>query len=129
MLYKFIKRCEKKGEFDLASNLLVRKIPPGKTIEIINVKALKKILNNTKSKHDLEHLTTYIYKNKKKFNLIKLKEPANFKFKYSYAIDNFDDLERSKYIAKKVRNLANLSNQEIFCVAARYYLQKQSINS
>ena len=82
---------------------------------------MKKILNNTKSKHDLEHLTTYIYKNKKKFNLIKLKEPANFKFKYSYAIDNFDDLERSKYIAKKVRNLANLSNQEIFRLTKKWY--------
>lgn len=118
---KFIKICEKKGEFDLASNLLGKKIPPGKTIEIISVDALKKILNNTKNKHDLEHLTTYIYKNKKKFNLIKLKEPANFKFKYSYAVDNFDDLKRSKYIAKKVKNLANLSNQEIFRLTKKWY--------
>ena len=121
---KSITKCKRINNFDLASNLLGKKIPAGRTIEIISVKAIKKILKSTKNKYDLEHVTTYIYKNKKKFNLIKLKEPAHHKFKFSYAIDNIEDLERSKYIAKKVKNFKDLSDKAIFRLTKKWYMSQ-----
>ncbi len=117
----FIKKYKNKKKFDLASNLLGKKIPPGKTIEIININALKKILNNTSNKYHLEHLTTYIYKNKNKFDLIKLKVPKYCKFKFSYSVDTMEDLKRLDYIAQNVRNLARLPDKEIFRLTKKWY--------
>jgi len=116
-----LKFQKNKKTLDMASNLLKGEIPSGKTIEIINFQALKKIINNTSNKKHLEHVTTYIYENKKKFRLLKLHRPLKSKFKFSYSIDKIEDLKRTQFIAKKVKNLTNLSSQKIFELTKKWY--------
>ena len=119
---QFIKKYQiKSNKIDMASNLLNGKIPPGKTIEIINIKALKKIMIKTKDKHHLEHVTTYIYENKKQFKLLKLKKPKYCNYRYRYSIDNLSDLKRSQFIAKKEKNLTVLSNIKIFNYTKKWF--------
>lgn len=118
----FIEKYQiKKNKIDMASNLLRGKIPAGKTIEIINIEALKKIMNFTKNKHHLEHLTTYMYKNKKKFKLLKLNKPKYGNHRYRYSIDNLSDLKRSRFISKKEKNLTILSNSKIYNYTKKWF--------
>lgn len=110
---------------DLASNLFMGKIPPGKTIEIINIKVLKKILLKTKNKRYLEHVTTYIYENKKKFNVLKLQKPKYCKnVSFSYSVDNKEDYQRSNFIAEKSKNFKNITNLQILSLTKKWYEQK-----
>ena len=78
-------------------------------------------MNKTKNKYHLEHVTTYIYKNKKHFQLCKLKKPLYSKFKFSYSIDTPKDLERSLYIYKKFSNITNANNKKIFSLTKQWY--------
>lgn len=111
----------KKNKIDIASNLLNGKIPAGKTIEIISVSALQKILNQTKNKFHLEHVSTYIYENKKEFKILKLRKPRYSSLNYRYAVDDLRDLKRSKYIYKNEKNLKDLSNSKIFYYTKNWF--------
>ena len=111
----------KKNKIDIASNLLNGKIPAGKTIEIISVSALQKILNQTKNKFHLEHVSTYIYENKKEFKILKLRKPRYASLNYRYAVDDLRDLKRSKYIYKNEKNLKDLSNSKIFYYTKNWF--------
>ena len=118
-----------KTKFDLASNLLNGKIPAGQTIEILSLEALKKITKQRVNKYDLEHLTTFIYKNKKKFKILKLKKPRFFKdHRYSFAIDTPKDLERFNFIHKKIKNFSYENNQEILKFTKKWYLNRKKNN-
>jgi spore coat polysaccharide biosynthesis protein SpsF len=111
----------KKNKIDIASNLLNGKIPAGKTIEIISTSALQKILDQTKNKFYLEHISTYIYENKRKFKILKLRKPRYASIKYKYAVDDLNDLKRSKYIYKNEKNLKDLSNSKIFNYTKKWF--------
>lgn len=88
-----------------------RNVAPGLKIEIISSKALKKVLECTKSLDDREHLTKYIYNNPNKFNISHLVRPPYNDEKNRYVIDDNIDLERTKYILKNI-DLSNTFNME-----------------
>ncbi len=115
-----------KKKIDIASNLFEGKVPSGKTIEIVSYNALKKIYKKKLSSLDLEHLTTYFYKNKKQFQILKLKKSSLFKnLNYSYAIDTIKDFERIKYINYKLKNLSVENNRQILATTKKWYLGKK----
>jgi len=100
--YKIINRSinllKKKRKVDILTNVFPRTFPSGQSVEIINANSLKKNLKKM-SKFDLEHVTTYFYKNSHMF-LIK-----NFKTKLNnnnikLSIDTKQDL---KVILKKIK--------------------------
>ena len=77
--YKIIDRAlnifkNKNKDYDLITNIFPRSFPKGQSIEIIKTSTLKKNLDFF-SKLDEEHVSTYFYKNFKKFKIL------NFKFK------------------------------------------------
>ena len=51
-------------KYDLITNVFPRTFPSGMSVEIIKTKTLEKMIKNF-SKFDKEHVTTYLYKNKK----------------------------------------------------------------
>ena len=74
-----IKKFTQSKKIDIVSNLFEGKIPSGKTIEIISCSVSKKIYKKKLTSFDLEHLTTYFYKNKNQFKILKLKKPSYLK--------------------------------------------------
>ena len=59
----------KKNKYDLVTNTLIRSFPRGQSVEVINSNTFIKIKNKIKKKMDQEHVTKYLYDNKKKFNI------------------------------------------------------------
>merc|ERR1711990_130906 len=107
---------------DIASNLLGSKISPGKTIEIISYKALKGSYKKIKNKYDLEHLTSFFYKNKKYYNLMKIKVPNYNNPKFRYTVDNKNDLMRTKFIlSKNEKKRKDLTDYQIYKYTKQWF--------
>ena len=101
--YRILNRAlnlkKKNKKFDLITNVFPRTFPKGQSIEIVRISSLKKNLNKFNF-FDKEHVTTYFYKNAKKFKII------NFTNKYKLnsmklAIDTINDLNNIKKRYKK----------------------------
>jgi spore coat polysaccharide biosynthesis protein SpsF len=86
---KVIKNYEN-NNVDISTNIFPRTFPKGQSVEVIRVSTLKK--NITKFlKQDMEHVTTYFYKNSKKFKIFNLKLKKNLS-KLNLCIDTTKDL-------------------------------------
>ena len=93
--YKIIDRAillaNKKKKFDLITNVFPRSYPSGQSTEIIRSDILGNALNNPKiTKYDLEHVTTFFYKNYKKYKIINFSTKKKYYNKFS--IDYKNDL-------------------------------------
>ena len=97
--------------YDLITNFFKnkKKVDPGLTIEIVSCKAIKKIFNDRKEKIvSKEHITKSFYHDKKKFKIFYLKSPDYFYKGFKYTIDDLEDLKRSRYICKKIKEKSNI---------------------
>lgn len=84
-------------KYDLITNVFPRSFPSGMSVEIIKTKTLNKVIKNF-SKFDKEHVTTYFYKNSKKFKIKNFKTKKKTKIKYS--IDKPSDIKNLKLLFK-----------------------------
>lgn len=90
------------GNYDIVTNTFKRTYPKGQSIEILkNSVYLKNYLKF--KKQDLEHVTTYFYRNKKNFNIYNVSNKKNYKL-INLSIDNKLDYERALFISKKLKN-------------------------
>ena len=90
------------GNYDIVTNTFKRSYPKGQSIEILkNNVYLKNYLKF--KKRDLEHVTTYFYRNKKNFNICNVSNKKNYKL-INLSIDNKLDYERAIFISKKLKN-------------------------
>jgi spore coat polysaccharide biosynthesis protein SpsF len=108
--YKLIDHCIKifkNKNCDILTNALPRTFPKGQSIEIIKTSVFNKNFSKIKTKHDLEHVFPYYYKNKKKFkimNVICKKDLSHFNF----CIDKKSDIKRI------IKILIDLKNKKPF---------------
>lgn len=84
-------------KYDLITNVFPRSFPSGMSVEIIKTKTLDKMIKNF-TKFDKEHVTTYFYKNYKKFKIKNFKTMKKTKIKYS--IDKPIDVKNLKLLFK-----------------------------
>lgn len=115
-----------KNSFDIVTNVLKRSFPKGQSVEILNLNLLKKLTSNSKISPDhLEHVTKFVYENPNQFKIHSFKHSHN-KFKnIQLSIDTLGDFEKASLIAKKEKNLINLSWEEITEIFLKYdILQK-----
>lgn len=87
----------------LSSNLSENKLPPGLTSELISKRSIKYILNNTNNPYHLEHITSFIYQHKNKFNLASLENiPIIDWGNNKFVVDTYEDLIKINCIAERV---------------------------
>lgn len=110
-----------KKNTEIATNLMYGKIPAGKTIEIIKKTTLKKVLELTKKKYDLEHVTKYIYKNKKNFKILKLNKTKFKTLSHRFAIDDYADKKRVDYIENFKKKGEIFSDNKVIKLTNKYY--------
>ena len=84
-------------KYDLITNVFPRSFPSGMSVEIIKTNLLEKMLNKF-SKSDKEHVTTYFYRNHKKFKIKNLKTMKRINNKYS--IDRPSEIKKLKKLFK-----------------------------
>ena len=56
-------------KYDIITNSLIKTFPKGMAVEIISQRSLDKAKKYIKTSSDKMHVTTFFYKNKKKFNI------------------------------------------------------------
>lgn len=110
---KVVSKFEK-SKVDYASNLLKFTYPDGMDIEVFNFKTLKETFLNTKSKHDQEHVTTYM-KRSKKFKLLNIPYKKNYSF-LRLTVDHQDDLTLCIRIMEKLDDKSFFSLEDIISV-------------
>ena len=95
IINKAILLANKKKKFDLITNVFPRSYPSGQSTEIIRSDILRNALNNPKiTKYDLEHVTTFFYRNNKKYRIINFSTKKKYYNKFS--IDLKKDLGNLK---------------------------------
>lgn len=93
-------RIFKKKKADIVTNTLERSFPKGQSVEVINSKIILKNLKNvSNNKYDLEHITSYFYKKKKKFNILNISLKKNLS-NVNLSIDTHEDYEFVNKIIK-----------------------------
>ena len=89
-----LKNFKGKKKYDIITNVCPRSFPKGQSVEIVCSKSFKE---NYKffGKKDLEHVTSFFYRNKAKFKIKNFKNRANLS-NHSIAIDTKKDLLQIK---------------------------------
>ncbi len=100
ILINKLKKTFHKKNPEFLTNVLPRSFPKGQSIEIFNSNLYISNFYKIKKKKDMEHVTTYFYFNKKKYNFINIKNNYNFS-KKSMCIDYPKDLIKAKKIIDK----------------------------
>ena len=92
----------KKFDYDYVSNINPTTTPDGFDTEIFQFKVLKQVYLQAKKKHELEHVTPYIWDNPKKFRIhnVKIFKNNNYYNKYRLTLDYLEDY----YVINKLYN-------------------------
>jgi len=80
----------KKRSVDIVTNIFPRSFPKGQSVEVINTKILRENIKKF-SKYEMEHVTSFFYKNSKNFKIFNLKSKKNFS-KLKLSVDTKKDL-------------------------------------
>ena len=85
--------CKKvqKKKIDIVTNVFPRTFPKGQSVEIIRSSLIKKYIGKF-DKYDLEHVTSYFYKNSKKFKIKNIKNKFDQSM-YNLSIDTKKDFK------------------------------------
>lgn len=108
LIEKYLIQFIKNKKIDYMTNILKPSFPYGLAVEIFKFKVLKKAFLNAKNKQQKEHVTPYIYQNKKKFLIRHILNKKNLS-KYRFCIDYPQDLKLLKIIIKRSKSGTNLS--------------------
>ena len=101
-----------RSKAEYASNIIQRTFAHGQDMEIFSYKALKKIKQLASSKYDMEHVTSYLTKNNKKFKIINFLNKNNEK-KYRITVDYREDFNVIKQIINFYKGDLNMSSDKI----------------
>jgi spore coat polysaccharide biosynthesis protein SpsF len=86
--------------FDYVSNILEETFPLGMHIEIFSLSAIKRALDESIADDEHEHVTAYIYRNKKIFNVLNVRNEQDFS-QYRWTIDYPEDFTFVEEIYKR----------------------------
>ena len=131
ILEKMLKIYKKK-KYDYFSNILEPSFPSGLHVEIFNFKTIKIAYKKATSSSDREHVTPYIYKNKKKFLIGSFKNNKDLSF-HRWTIDYLEDLRFVKKVYKefnykntfKMIDVLKLLKKKPEIMKINYYIKKK----
>ena len=98
MIDQFIKVKKENKNYDIITNVFPRTFASGQSIEIIKTQILEKNIKFMK-KNDLEHVTSFFYKNYKNFKIKNIFNKSK-KRMIKNSIDTKNDLNKLKHLIK-----------------------------
>jgi len=114
--------------------------PDGVDVEVFSFKTIEIVNRECKSKNDLEHVTPYIWRKKKRFNLFRFELKKNL-FKYRFTLDYKEDFilirkvllnfykKRKKITMKNVVNYIKQHKNVYLLNNKKIYLQNERKNN
>jgi spore coat polysaccharide biosynthesis protein SpsF len=96
----------KKNKSDYTSNIIQPTYPAGMSVEVFKFKSLKKAYKSKTDDIEKEHVTPFIYRNPKLFNIRNFKNKKNLG-KYRFAVDYTNDLIALRKIYKIINKKLN----------------------
>ncbi len=104
--------------YDYVTNFLPYSFPYGTEVEVFSFNALESTWKNSKLPSEREHVTPYIYKNKKNFRIFNLTNSKDLS-KYRWEVDRENDLKLVRMIVAKImdrpiltKNIIDLFSKE-----------------
>ncbi len=112
--------AEKK--LDIATNVFPRTFPAGTSVEIITTAALRRVLSGDIDANDREHMTQYFYRHPDDFTIGNLVSPNDGYANVSLAVDTEEDLERSRWIVKQLRETVETASLEVLVKLSQMWI-------
>lgn len=121
-------RQAKTGTADIVTNVHPRTFPPGTSIEVIAVEALRRVVAATQDSEHLEHVTQYIYANANCFDIDNVEATDTDYSGVSLVVDTPCDLDRAEWIASESSKtaIADRNSKEIISRARSWTGRKHS---
>ena len=120
--YRIIKKLISKikdNNFDIITNVLKKSFPKGQSVEILKKEIYIKHYKKINNKYDKEHVTSYFYKNKKKFKIYNYFNRQNFS-NINLSIDTIKDLKKIRNISARIKN-KNFNWKNLVSIYLKYY--------
>ncbi|MDN5291014.1 MAG: spore coat polysaccharide biosynthesis protein SpsF [Anaerophaga sp.] len=120
LIYKSLEILKHNKNIDLCTNILNRTYPYGVSIELINAESF--IINYRYFlEYNQEHITSFFYENKNKFNIINIENTIDLS-KYSLTVDNLSDVIRINDIIKyqETVNIFDLRLEQLITLINNY---------
>ena len=114
----------KDDDIDYVSNTIIPTYPEGIDIEVFRFNALKMAFNSATKESDLEHVTPYIWRNKKIFKSLNFTADEDFS-KLRLTVDYEEDLFVISSIMKKFNNKPLVSYNDV----VNYLIESPEITS
>lgn len=92
-----------KKNYDIVTNIFPKTFPKGFSVEVIRSKIILNSIQKIKKKVHKEHLTSYFYRNYKKYKIKNFFNNVNYN-NLNFSIDSKNDFTKAKKIAKNIRN-------------------------
>ena len=105
-------------KYDIISNVCPRSFPKGQSVEIVSSKVYKENFKFFK-KNDLEHVTSFFYKNKKKFKIKNFTNKINLSME-TIALDTNKDLIKIKSLFSDFKDCNQYSFNKILNCVKKY---------
>ncbi len=111
LIDKLLKIFEK-GKYDIVTNILERTYPKGQSIEIFKTKVFLGQQKKIKKMNDKEHVTTFFYRNRRKFKIKNVEMRRNYS-KINFCVDYKKDLKFVSAVSKKLNILKKNKNSDL----------------
>ena len=101
---KIIDKCIRtfnSNKYDIVTNVCPRSYPKGQSVEVFKSDVFKNNFSKIKSKKYNEHVTTYFYKNKKKFKIKNIFYKKNYS-NINLSVNTNEDMKFVRIISKKI---------------------------
>ncbi len=114
-------QCHDERGAELVTNVMPRTFPPGLSVEIISVEALRRMIAETRDPADLEHVTRFIYANPERFDIHNIRA-ENDDSDLALTVDTAEDLERARWVVSHLGEAPEQAAlQEVVALARRWF--------
>ena len=121
--YELIERffdIQQKTNADLVTNCQIKSCPGGLATEVVTTTSISRIINLVHNESDKEHMTQFFYNNAEQFNIVNVNQMFEDYSNLNISVDNFDDLERARWIYKNLDKTANGNTEYILKLAEKW---------
>ncbi len=84
---------------DLVTNIMPKTFPPGQSVEVMSIDALRRIAQSATATDEREHVTPYFYRNACQFQIENIAAPDDRYRGVVLSVDHPRDLEQAAWIA------------------------------
>lgn len=91
VIERVISESKQYPHYELTTNVFPRTFPRGQSVEVISAKALQMLRDSDVEYPDIEHVTSFLYKNHKNFRIRNVENEIDMS-KISLCVDTEDDL-------------------------------------